>query len=207
MAKLSQVPPKSLRRVMPLTKSTVSARRRAPRSSMSCWGTTRTAWGVSSRACRCGWRRCCLRALVAAAARGFAHLHFRQGGAVRVRAVCILGEHAPWCPTRRTAPAWRAPRRYAGGGRRWKLYGQEKRRATGEAVWRHRRAHCGWPARKGQWLKRGAAWLHAAPPLSMQMQTILIWCWCGGRAALRVRASAASISATKRRAPRPRGAL
>ena len=49
MAKLSQVPPKSLRRVMPLTKSTVSARRRAPRSSMSCWGTTRTAWGVSSR--------------------------------------------------------------------------------------------------------------------------------------------------------------
>ncbi len=34
---------------MPLTKSTVSARRRAPRSSMSCWGTTRTAWGVSSK--------------------------------------------------------------------------------------------------------------------------------------------------------------
>ena len=47
MPKLSQVPPKSLRRVIPLTKPTVSARRVAPMSSISWLETMRTDCGTS----------------------------------------------------------------------------------------------------------------------------------------------------------------
>ena len=115
-----------------------------------------------------------LRALVAAAARGFAHLHFRQGGAVRVRAVCILGEHARGA--QQGAQRQRGARHggMPAGAGDGNLHGQEKRRATGKRCGDTAVPTVAGPHERGQWLKRGAHGCMRPPPLSMQMQTILI---------------------------------
>ena len=114
------------------------------------------------------------RALVAAAARGFAHLHLRQGGAVRVRAVCILGEHARGA--QQGAQRQRGARHggMPAGGGDGNLHGQEKRRATGKRCGDTAVPTVAGPHERGQWLKRGPHGCMRPPPLSTQMQTILI---------------------------------